>query len=103
MFDFKVRPDNAEPFEVTATSRDVTAWERGVGLPGRPASAGRSLGGIEKNPRLVDLEELAYVASIRHGLYEGKLASFQDTCDFEVVPPGEGDDEVDLGPTRTDR
>lgn len=75
MFTFTVHPDNAEPFEVKATSRDVARWEMG----GR----GRSLGKLAEDPSMSDLYDLAFVACARLDLYAGDIREFRATTDLE--------------------
>lgn len=77
MFLFKVLVDNGEPFEVTATSRDVLIWEKTTGK-------GRSMAQLEKNGGMSDLYALCHVAARRRGLYTGSLQEFQQTCDLDM-------------------
>jgi len=77
MFTFEIRPDGAEPYEVTAGSRTITHWER--------TGRNRSIGQLDTNPRMTDLEELAYLAAYRAGRFTGSLDDFRETCDFEPI------------------
>jgi hypothetical protein len=75
MFTFTVHPDGAEPYEATATARDIVMWEK--------VAKGRSLGKLGDNPSMSDLYSLAHVASRRLGLYAGSLADFETGVDLE--------------------
>lgn len=97
MYDFKVRPDGGEEFEVKATTRDVLRWEKG----GKPNS--RSMTLMQEEQRLGDLYEIAFYAAKREGLFDGKLSDFETTCDLDlkgVTDGSEPDDEVD--PTQSE-
>lgn len=94
MINFKLMPDDSEPFVVVADSRDVIQWEvRGKG---------RHLGQIQQTPRMSDLSELAWLACQRRKLWTGDLADFR--AQVAVVPTGEQDDDADgdnlLDPTQ---
>lgn len=110
MFTSDVAPDGAEPYRITATSRDVAHWER--------TGKGRSLGAIERDARMSQLEEIAHLAAVRQGRFVGDLESFRATCDItpidmakEAREAAERDDEDDdldddddgSGPTRPAR
>lgn len=86
MFDFKVIPDSKQAYEVTATSRDVMIWEK--------TNKGASLGKLFEDQNLSDFYKIAYLASVRQGLFTGTAAQFDETCD--IVPfEKEADDEND--------
>lgn len=86
MFRFTIRPDDGDPWEVEATTRDVARWER--------TDKTASLHRLENEYRATDLYSIAYYAALRQGLFEGKLSDFQSSCDIEMT----GEDEAD--PTR---
>ncbi len=75
MFSFTVKPDAAEPFEVTATSRDIVQWEK--------LGRGRSIGKLAENPAMSDLYSLAHVAARRAGLFAGTLPDFEAGVDLD--------------------
>jgi hypothetical protein len=96
VFTFDVTPDEGELYRVTATSRDVVHWER--------TGKGRSLAQIGENARMTDLVDIAYIASVRHRLYEGKAEDFRASVDVEVIDTTEDDDlDDESGPTQRDR
>lgn len=77
MFNFKVSPDGKEPYEVTATARDVAKWERT-----NKGAALAQLGG--DGTRMTDFYKIAYHASVRHGQFTGTVTEFEDNCDIEA-------------------
>jgi hypothetical protein len=83
---FEVAPDGREPFQVTATSRDVSKWER--------AAKGRKLANASG---ISELEEIAHIACQRHALWHGTIEEFREQCDIDPITPDE-DEEPD--PTR---
>lgn len=85
MFTFKVSPDGEQPYTVVATTRDIARWEK--------TTKGASMRQLEAEYRVTDLYAVAYHAAVRHGLFDGKLADFQDSADLEVIDgeDGEGD------------
>lgn len=87
MFTFKVRPDDGQEFQVTATSRDVVMWERTT--PG-----GRCFADL-KSAAMSDFYGIAFVAAKRQGLFAGDRRAFEDGVDMDIV---EEDEEPD--PTR---
>lgn len=93
MFEFKVRPDHAEPYEVTATSRDVLVWER--------TTKGRTLQALAGDPAMVDMYKIAFLASQRQGMFHGTQQEFEAQCeiDFEDEPePDPTQPEASAGP-----
>lgn len=87
---FEVRPDDGEPYRVTAHSRDILTWEK--------AGKGRSLGELANNPSLGAFYGLAYFAARRQGLFTGTLAEFEQQVDLE--PLDDEEDEEAPDPTR---
>lgn len=78
MFTFEIHQDGvADPYTVTAKSRDVVIWEK--------TGRGRYLGMIQERPSMTALAELAYVAARRMGRFTGTEADFQAQCDVEPV------------------
>jgi hypothetical protein len=75
MLDFTVRPDNAEPYEVKATTRDLRLWEK--------AGPGRSMSKLLSDISIASLYELAHIASKRQQLFTGSLTEFEETCELE--------------------
>ncbi|MGL5911658.1 MAG: hypothetical protein ACRCZP_16780 [Phycicoccus sp.] len=73
---FWVTPDEGDPYEVVAGSRDVLIWER--------LGRGRKLAELGDNPTMSGLYSLAHVAARRQQLHAGSLAEFEATCDIDV-------------------
>ncbi|WP_188193445.1 hypothetical protein [Nonomuraea sp. SYSU D8015] len=74
MIDFTVTPDNGEPYDVKAGSRDVLVWEK--------TSKGRSFQSLMNDLRMEDMYKLAHFAAKRQGLFEGTLKEFEETCEL---------------------
>jgi hypothetical protein len=93
MFTFRVFPDGAEPYEVTARSRDIVQWEK--------TGKGRSFGRLanEANLSFSDLTSLAYVTAKRQGRYFGSLEEFEQSSDVEIV----NEDAGEADPTQSAR
>lgn len=91
MITLTVTPDNGEPYKVTATSRDVFAWEK-------TTKGNKSFVDLLNNPTLIDLYRVAHLACWRQGLFTGNQAEFEATCEvtagFEDEDGGE-DEEPD--------
>jgi hypothetical protein len=85
----QVTPDDAEPYTVTATSRDVLMWEK-------TTKGDKSFVDLVQSPNLVDLYKVAHLASHRQGLFTGPYADFEATCEVTGV-----DDEEDEEPDPT--
>lgn len=83
MITFKVTPDAGEPYEITATSRDVYVWEK--------ANRGKTFKAAAESGSIVDLTEICYQAARRQGRYTGTLVAFAQEHDIEGVE----DEEVD--------
>lgn len=74
MIDFKVKPDGADEYEVTATSRDLYLWEK--------TNKGKTLKSLMESLAVVDLYAVAHIASRRAGQFDGNLADFSSTTDL---------------------
>lgn len=83
MIDFRIKPDNGEPFDVTADSRDVAAWERG--------GKSRSLQQLGDETRMTDLYQVAHLAATRTQQFNGPIGQFESTCvlDFTFTEDAE--------------
>jgi hypothetical protein len=76
MFKFTVLPDNGKPYDVVATSRDVRVWEK--------QHKDNSLSKFSQDLKLDDLYSVAYIASVRQGLYSGTQEEFDKSVDLEM-------------------
>ncbi|HEY0638716.1 MAG TPA: hypothetical protein VGD67_13785 [Pseudonocardiaceae bacterium] len=85
MITFKVTPDDGEPYEVTAGSRDVYRWEK--------TGRGRSFAQFQSDLRMTSMYELAHAAATRQGLYTSDLTAFIDAHELETVAARDEDDE----------
>lgn len=90
MITFKVTPDAGEPYEITATSRDIYTWEK-------TTKGAKSYKAAVLNGSIVDLTEIAYYAARRQGRYTGSLTEFAQSHDIE----GTGDEDRDAEPDPT--
>jgi hypothetical protein len=88
MIRLKIMPDSAEPFEVTATTRDIVKWEK--------TTKGATFAAFQAEQKITDLYKIAFYAALRHGLYTGTLADFEDGVDLDIL-----DDEDEPDPTRS--
>lgn len=93
MFTFTVTPDQGEPFEVKAGSRDIVRWEG--------KSRNNSVGSLSDNLRMTDLTDLCWYACERQGLTELDRPTFALNVDIAFKQDADEDDES--GPTRADR
>jgi hypothetical protein len=82
MQNFKVTLPGGETYEVKASSPDIIKWER--------TTKGAYVARLGEEARMTDLVAIAYHASIRHGLFTGKLEDFETSADVE--PLGDGED-----------
>lgn len=83
MISFKVVPDDAEPYEVTAGSRDIAHWEK--------TTKGAALIQLKEGLRITDLYKIAWIAARRKSLFAGELAEFEKTCEIEYEEEPEPD------------
>jgi hypothetical protein len=90
VIDFKIVPDGGEPYEVTATTRDILNWEK--------VTKGASLKQLMEELHAADLYKVAHFASKRTQLFTGTLQEFEATCDLEFEL-----DTEELDPTQSAR
>lgn len=80
MFQFRVTPDNGEPFDVTAGMRDVRWWEK--------THRGRSMGMLQSAAGVSAgvLFEIAYSAARRQGFVPDTMTgdAFADAFEIDV-------------------
>ncbi|MEQ4301592.1 hypothetical protein ABNF97_09395 [Plantactinospora sp. B6F1] len=90
MFTFEVTPDNGDPYQVTAGSRDVLHWER--------TTKGKSVGALSEaeNFHMADMFKLAWIASRRLSLFAGDLKEFEAAHEVDLV---DDEEEEGLDPT----
>lgn len=82
MYEFRVIPDHADPFDLTVSSRDVLLWER--------TGKGKYAAKLAETGSYSDFYSIAYIAARRQGLWEGTREEFEQQCDIEL-----SDDEED--------
>lgn len=90
MFRFKITPEDGNPYELVASSRDVLQWER--------RNKGASMSRLQAEMRMTDVYKIAYFAATRQNGYPGTEADFTDEVDLELLDDEEEDEEV---PTNT--
>jgi hypothetical protein len=83
MFEFTIRPDDADEYKVTATSRDFYVFER--------TTKGRSFADVGTNLHMADMYKLAHLASKRQQLFNGTLDEFASSCDIDFEEEEEPD------------
>ena len=91
MFTITVKPDGQDPFDVTASTRDVLQWEK-VGKD-------NSLTKLQNNPSVSDMYSIAHFACKRQQRFTGSLQDFEASVDIDFET--EEDEEPD--PTPGDR
>ncbi len=98
MFIWRVTPDEGEPYIVKAGTRDVLAWEREPGNPGRSAQQ------LQDNFHVANAYWLAHRAAVRAGRFSGPLKDFEASVDLEsgsYVEVADGDDDDGDSPDPT--
>ncbi|WP_181778926.1 hypothetical protein [Pseudonocardia pini] len=90
-YPFTVRPDDGDPYQVTADLRDVVAWE--------DAKPGRKVVDLMKNDYTArDVYELARLAAKRDGREVGSVKDFMRTAVVDLghtLPKADADGDVD--------
>lgn len=86
MFDFKVVPDDGDPYDLTADSRDVYMWER--------TTKGKNLVSLRDSLAMGDLYRLAHLAASRTGKFAGTFDEFVADCAIDLQ-----DEEEEPDPT----
>jgi hypothetical protein len=72
---FTVAPENGEPYELTATSRDVLMWEK--------TTHGWTFLKLMEEMPMVQLYKLAHLAARRQQMFTGPLEEFEKTCELK--------------------
>lgn len=85
MITLKITPDDGPPYTVTATARDVLAWEK-------TTAGNKSFVDLINEPTLTDLYRVAHLACWRQGLFTGTQKEFEASCE---VAGGVEDEEPD--------
>lgn len=75
-------PDDGEPFDLAADSRDIATWER--------VSRGKSFGALQADLRMGDLYAIAHLTAQRHNLGVGTLTEFTKENALELLDDDEG-------------
>lgn len=78
MITLTIRPDGGEPYKITATARDVLAWEKTTGSK-------KSFVDLVNEPTMVDLYRVAHLACWRQGLFTGTQQEFEASCEVTGV------------------
>lgn len=89
MITFDVEPEDGEPFEVKADSRDVVVWEK-------TSRTGEKYIELISEMRMAALYRLCHIAAKRLGLTDCRLDEFEKTyilhfAHEEAVPPTPGE------------
>lgn len=84
MFEFTIKPDGADEYQLTADSRDISMWER--------TTHKASVGQLVEDMKMSELDKIAHFAAIRHRKFDGPVDQFRLTCAIEFHE----DDEEDL-------
>jgi hypothetical protein len=84
-----VTPDGGEPYELTATARDVLNWEK--------TSRDKTVVDLLTGFNMVDLYRVSHLAASRQQLFTGSLKEFEETCEVEFQ---EEDQEPEPDPTQ---
>jgi hypothetical protein len=81
MHDFKIMPDEGEPFYVTSSMRDIRLWER--------THRGATVGALGEGVTAQRLFEVAYVTCKRNKLIPEGIteAEFDAAYDFSIESP----------------
>lgn len=97
MITVRVFPDDGEKYDVEVATRDVYTWEK---------TTRRAMSDLNDSMAMGDLYRLAWIASRRHGLWDGKFEEFTDSVDLERVrgvqdvdPTGEGASDDSSSPS----
>ncbi|MFI6160393.1 hypothetical protein ACIA59_10635 [Micromonospora haikouensis] len=83
MFDFKIKPDEGDEFELTAGSRDVLVWEK--------TTKGATFGSIAQGLRITDMYKIAWISAKRQNMFDGTLAEFESSVELEFEENEEPD------------
>ena len=80
---FVVTPDDGDPYEVVADSRDIYVWEKTT--PNKQCS----LATVLEEMRFLELYRICWIAARRQGMYGKGLDEFSQECQIEPDEIGE--------------
>lgn len=75
MIHFKCRPDDADMFEVEATTRDILTWER--------TNRGKTMAKLLEDQSITDMYALAFIAARRQRLWTATVREFEEFVDLD--------------------
>lgn len=75
MFEFTIKPDGADEYQLTADSRDISMWER--------TTHKASVGQLVEDMKMSELEKIACFAARRSGKFDGEMDRFRAECAIE--------------------
>lgn len=90
MISFLIRPDNGEPYKLTAESRDIYVWEK-------TTKSGKVFNEAVANTSMIDCYEMAHIAARRQGLIprDVTLQQFVDMHNLEGYNGADDEDSAD--------
>lgn len=77
MINYDVKPDGGDSYKLTATTRDILAWEK---------RTGKSWSLIRDGLPMQDLYNIAHAAALRQGMFSGNLEEFEKSVDIDPAP-----------------
>lgn len=92
MITIRVSPDDGEPYEVIAGSRQVMLWEQ--------TGRNNTLARLNENPRMEDFYFIGHLSAVKSGKFTGSLDEFKNSVDLEMIPPPANTDSDTEDPTR---
>jgi hypothetical protein len=78
MIDFTIRPDDGEPYELKAGTRDVYVWEK---ADPKNRSVSKLLGDVS----VMAMYQLAHVAAYRQQMFNGTLDEFVGSNELDFT------------------
>lgn len=82
---FLVTPEDGDPYEVVADTRDIYVWEKTT------PNKGVTLQQAMEEIRFLELYRLAWIAARRQGMFSGTIDQFSASC--QVITTEQDDDE----------
>lgn len=92
MLTLRIIPDDGDPYELVAGSRQIMLWE----ATGRNNTLAR----LNDNPSMPDFYFIGHLAAVKAGKFAGSLDEFKNSVDLEMLPQSEdGESPTRPGPT----